>query len=457
MKDVITVVGAGYVGLTAASVIASAGYKTNLIDVDERKIEIIKRGRSHFFEAGLDKLVKSGIDSENLIPTTEFDSLKETDILFSCVGTPDREDGSSNLDYIFQVADKVAHISSGEIIYVQKSTVPVGTGKKIKKYIASKNSDLKVKYVSNPEFLREGSAVYDTIFFDRLVIGGEDLEAMSKVEKVFKDVDEWAKKYESNGYGDYVLYASHPDDSGLPFEEKTIKINIESAELVKVTSNAFLALKISFANNIAKVADKTGANVKEVFDAVGMDRRINRSFLYPGLGWGGGCFPKDVSGLTKAGEELGLNMKILKEAYEENRSMVDYVADRVISISPKNKEVGILGLSFKPGTSDVRKSPAIALVKKLLDKGFKVTVNDPEAFEEAKHELGESVIYEDDPKKVIENHEIVVIATDWKVYKDTDWSKINRSKLKYVLDARNCSDKKDVESNGLEYIGIGVN
>jgi len=462
-KDLtISIVGTGYVGLTSAAVLANAGYKVFTVDVDPKKIEVIKSGKSYFFEAGLDEFVGNAIKSGNLYPTLSYEeSIPESDIVFSCVGTPDREDGSTNLDFIFQAADSVAKYAKKGVIMVQKSTVPAGTGRKVIARMKTVNPELDFAYVSNPEFLREGSALFDTLNMDRIVVGSDDKEALEKVVSVFDEVDEFSRSIDHSKYNDYATaYVSKVGNyAKAPFEERVYKMGLESAELVKVSANAFLALKISFANSIAKLADQAGAEITEVMDGVGSDFRIGRAFLYAGLGWGGGCFPKDVSGLIAVAKEYGIGMPIMEAAVTENFSMTDYAIGKfkkLVNGNISKMKVAVLGLSFKPGTSDVRKSPAIRLTNALVKEGVAVVAYDPQAMEEAKHDTDPSVGMVGSIETCIHDADAVFLATDWKEFSAFDWNKAKTlMKGDIVVDTRNFLDPKMIKEAGLRYIGIG--
>lgn len=460
-KPIISIVGTGYVGLTSAAVLANAGFKVFAVDVDSKKIEAIKQGRSHFFEGGLDSFVSKGVDSGNLIPTLAFEEgIPQSDIVFSCVGTPDKADGSPNLEYIYSAAESIAKNAKNGIIIVQKSTVPVGTGRKLIEHISKIAPKLQYSYVSNPEFLREGSALFDTLNMDRVVVGSDDKAALDRVVEVFTAVNDFAHSVDYSEFNDYRLnnVAKIAPFSEIPFVERTFKMRLESAELVKVSANAFLALKISFANSIAKLAEKTDADIVEVMNGVGSDFRIGRAFLYAGLGWGGGCFPKDVSGLISVAKSYGVSLPIMSAAVEENQSMVNHVVRKIKDsnggISGMN--IAVLGLSFKPGTSDVRKSQSIKLVNKLFEEGAVVKAFDPQAMEEAKESLNGNVKLTGSIAECVKDSDAVVIATDWNEFKEHDWKseKINiRGDI--FVDARNCLNARDLIEAGFEYMGIG--
>lgn len=461
-KKNITIVGTGYVGLTTAVMLANAGYKVFTLDIDQKKIDVVKTGKSYFYEPSLDIFVEKAIKSGNLIPTTSYkEAIPSTDIVLSCVGTPDREDGSSNLDYIFAAAESVVTNTKKDLIYVQKSTVPVGTGKSLLKFMKGKNAKVTMHYVSNPEFLAESTAVFDTLFFDRLVVGADNEEARKIVVNIFKDLDSYAKGLEDQHFGDYIgTYKnfSKKDLFSKTFEEKVISTNIESAELIKVTANAFLALKISFANSIAKLADVSGANISQVMDGVGSDIRIGRSFLYAGLGWGGGCFPKDVHGLIHTAKEHGVELSIMNKAVDVNNSMVPYTFNKLkkLKLDKKSDFVTVLGLSFKAGTSDVRKSQSIKLANYIREKGYKVVAYDPHAMEEAKELLNKQITLKQTIEEAIDGTSCVILATEWKEFINFNWE-INSKlfKKKNIIDARNKLNQSQLTKQGFVYCGIG--
>ena len=347
MQDsTLTVLGAGYVGLTTAALLAHAGYTVYVVEPNPKRLDVIKQGRSFFFEEGLDPVIAAGIEKGTLIPTDSYEaSVPNSRVVFSCVGTPDHPDGSSNLTYVFSAAKEAAKYLSDGAVYVQKSTVPVGTGTRIEELF--KELGKKIEYVSNPEFLREGTALFDTLCFDRVVVGGRHKEAVERTLNIYRNIETY--KHEIAGLANITL---------KEVEGKYIAANLNSAELIKVTSNAFLALKISFANSIAKLADQVDADVVEVMDAVGADARIGRAFLNAGRGYGGGCFPKDVSGLIMSGLEHGVDLEIMTAAQEVNTSMAGYIVEKLrdaLDGDLAGKKVAVLGLAFKAGTSDVRR------------------------------------------------------------------------------------------------------
>lgn len=461
-KPTISIVGTGYVGLSTAVVLANSGYKVFTIDIDQKKIDIIKSGKSFFYEIGMDELIQKALKEKTLIPTTDFsEAIPTSDVIFSCVGTPDRPDGSPNLDYIYDSAASVVKYATKPFVFVQKSTVPVGTAANLIKKMQELNSnDLEFSYISNPEFLREGSALYDTLNMDRIVLGGVDEFAVKQIAEIYKSVDEYAKKFNLDAVSQF---AKDNNPAARPFGEKSfedrvVTTSLESAELIKVSANAFLALKISFANEIALLCDKSGADVTEVMNGVGMDHRIGKAFLYAGRGYGGGCFPKDVKGLISVGDQHGIDMTITKAAFELNHNMPGYIIKKAINKFGgfKGKSVAVLGLAFKTGTSDTRKSPGIKLAHEALLAGACVTVYDPEAMEEAEPLMDNQIIRAHSLEAAIKDADIIVLATPWgELIKYPLSGYKNLMRGNFIIDAVNALKPKDVADAGFEYVGVG--
>lgn len=447
-QKTITILGAGYVGLTTASLFAHAGYKVYVVEPNKDRLDIIKSGRSWFFEDGIDPIIQEAIEKGTLIPTDSYDqSVSSSSVVFSCVGTPDNPDGSSNLTYVFAAAKEAARHMQPGTTYVQKSTVPVGTGQKIQATFAKLNKQ--IDYVSNPEFLREGTAVYDTLYFDRVVAGSDSQAATDKVLDMYRDIE---------NFRDHIARIGNIQPSAR--KDLYIATSLNSAELIKVTSNAFLALKISFANSIAKLADKTDADITEVMNAVGADERIGRAFLNAGRGYGGGCFPKDVSGLIASGLEYGVDLDIMQIAQAVNQSMPGYIIDNLQdalgSGSLKSKKVAVLGLAFKSGTSDVRKSPGINIANSLYIAGAVVQTYDPQARDEAAEDLVEGIAQCDSIEAAVANCDAVIIATEWQEltkYPATKYKDLMKGTV--LVDAVNQYSKEEAVDADLTYIGVG--
>ena len=445
-ESTITVLGAGYVGLTSAVLFAHAGYKVYLVEPLEKRLKIIKSGKSFFYEKGINELLEPAINDKRLIPTDNYAvCIPESDIVFSCVGTPDNPDGSSNLSYVFSAAEQTATHAKPGLIYVQKSTVPVGTGEKIEQLFVEKKVD--VSYVSNPEFLRESTAINDTLYFDRVVAGGTNTKAVQSVLDVYHQLE------------------SRRDDiadlAGIDRVKQTgqyIATTRNSAELVKVASNAFLALKISFANSIEKLADAADADINQVMDAVGADPRIGRAFLNAGRGYGGGCFPKDVSGLISSALSYGVDLEIMQEAQNENDSMPGYIIGKLenaINGSLEGKRIAVLGLAFKAGTSDVRKSPGIKMCNLLHNHGTIVTAYDPQANEEAREDLDKGVMLHGTIDSAIKDVDAIIIATDWPEFLHYPLDDYRSNHAIIFVDAVNRFSPTEVKTAGFTYIGVG--
>lgn len=446
-KTTVTIIGTGYVGLTTAVLFAQAGFKTYALDIDEGRLDSIRSGKSFFYEEGLDPLINESVNNGSLIPTNSYGvCIPESQFVFSCVGTPDKPDGSTNLDFIFQAAMSALDNMNAESVYVQKSTVPVGTGRKIEKlFLDAKKT---IRYVSNPEFLREGSALGDSLYGDRMVFGGDNKEAVKAVRQLYEVT--LGKRSEIMS----LARLSVIND----VETRYIETSLESAELIKVTANAFLALKISFANSIAKLADQTNADILEVMDAVGADKRIGGAFLNAGRGYGGGCFPKDVSGLISSAAKHGVDLAIMTAVSDVNASMPKYIANKLLHEfgSLGHKKIAVLGLSFKTGTSDARRSPGVALANILAHEGGLVKVFDPQANEEAASDLRREILLTDSIDEAIKGCDAVCIATDWNEFKEYNLETYAQLTRKCVfVDCMNVFDAKKVRSTGMKYIGVG--
>lgn len=446
-ENTITVLGAGYVGLTTAALLAHAGYKVYLIEPNPERLRVIKTGKSFFFEDGLDPVIKLAIESKTLIPTDSYETaIAKSSVVFSCVGTPDNPDGSSNLTYVYSAAEETAKYAQPGLVYAQKSTVPVGTGTKIEKLF--KKLDKKIDYVSNPEFLREGTALYDTLFFDRVVVGGRSKSAVNAVMDIYMDLEQ---------FREHIAHIARVPLGARG--DQYIATTLNSAELIKVTSNAFLALKISFANSIALLADKSDADVVEVMDAVGADNRIGRAFLNAGRGYGGGCFPKDVSGLISSALDYGVDLEIMQAAQKQNELMPGYIVDKLqdaIDGTLTGTTVAVLGLSFKAGTSDIRRSPGVAIANKLVLAGATVHTYDPEAMEEAAPDLQPGIKQYESLKDTVAGVDVVMITTEWPEilnFEASDYKALMKGDI--LFDAVNQYNALTASSAGLQYIGVG--
>lgn len=444
-RPTVTILGCGYVGVTTAVVLANCGFNVYAIEPNPSRAEVLKSGKSFFYEAGVDPLLQRAMQNNTLIIADSYEqAIPTSSVVFSCVGTPDNADGSSNLSYVFASAESAAKVMKPGTIFAQKSTVPVGTGARLEQLFKEQGAD--VRYVSNPEFLSESTAIRDTLWFDRSVAGSDDKEAAQQVLDLYKVVEEHE--------AEIGKLAQIEAPTQVP-QSKYISTTRNSAELIKVSSNAFLALKISFANSIAKLADKAGADIIEIMDGVGADRRIGRAFLNAGRGYGGGCFPKDVSGLIRTAEEYGVDMEIMRAATEVNESMPHYIitkAEKALGEPLAGKTVAVLGLAFKPGTSDVRRSPAIAIANTLAEQGAHVQAYDPQAMEEAKEELDPNIHLAKTMESALQNAICVVIATDWTEFRNLDVSKLLTVRI--VVDTMNSLERRS--QTPVHYIGVGV-
>jgi len=431
----LTVVGTGYVGLVTGTCFADLGNHVICVDKDKSKIDTLTKGHIPIYEPGLQELVAKSRSKGRLEFTTDMKkAVTNSEVIFICVGTPPREDGSADLSNIANVSREVAkHMNSYKLI-VEKSTVPVETGEWVKRTIktfASKNKKEGVEFdiASNPEFLREGSAISDFMNPDRIVLGVEN----KKAHKILK------KLYES-------------------FDAPILVTDIKGAEIIKHASNSFLATKISFINAVANVCEKVGTDVEEVARGIGLDRRINMHFLKAGPGFGGFCFPKDLKAFIHIAESLGCKIDLLKEVEKINEDQKNVVLKKIKSLvkNIKGKTITVLGLSFKPNTDDIRVSPSIFLVKKLLSKNANIKVYDPRAMGKAKSELKNRVQYAKDVYEAAKSSDCLLIMTEWDEFKKMNLSKIKKTmRNPNVMDARNIYNPEDMKRLGFSYRAIG--
>ncbi len=428
---IITFVGHGYVGLVTASVFAELGNTVWVIGHTKEKIENLKKGIIPIYEPRLQELVKRNIKANRLHFTLEYkDAIPNSEVVFIAVGTPPKENGEADLGAVFSVAEKIAKNLDGYTVVVTKSTVPVGTNRKVKEIIESKkNAKVTFDVASAPEFLREGQAISDTLHPDRIVIGTESKKAESLLVNLHQPID-----------GSVVL------------------TNIETAEMIKYAANAFLATKISFANAIAHISELTGADGLEALKAVGLDKRVGSSFLSPGAGYGGSCFPKDVKALIAISKKYGYDFSLLKDVEKINKDAVLGIIEKAKKMTNSNlsdKTVGILGLSFKPDTDDMRDAPSIEIIQTLLGLGAKIKAYDPVSMENAKRIL-KNVSFSEDAYEAIKDCDIIIILTEWNEFRQLDLAKIkNNMKSPVILDGRNIYDPKTLRDLGFTYQGVG--
>jgi UDPglucose 6-dehydrogenase len=430
----IAVVGSGYVGLVTGACLADFGMTVTCVDKDDRKIAMLERGEIPIYEPGLDALVAKNVKEGRLRFTTVLkDAVEKALAVFIAVGTPPREDGSADLTYVVQVAEAIADFMNGYKVVVTKSTVPIGTGQLIEKTIKERNGRYPFSVVSNPEFLREGSAIGDFMRPDRVVIGARDPQAIA----IMKDI-----------YAPLYLIET-------PF----VITNVESSEMIKYASNAFLATKITFINEVARICEKLGADVHHVAKGMGLDGRIGPKFLHPGPGYGGSCFPKDTKAVTEIARNAGCPFEIVETVVKVNEdiklSMVDKIRE-ACGGSVKGLRIGVLGLAFKPETDDMREAPALPIIEQLVEEGAEIRSYDPAAVENARELLPAAVQYAHDAYEVAEGSECLVIMTEWNQFRSLDLERM-RALLRrpLVIDLRNVYDPHKMREAGFEYYSVG--
>lgn len=429
----ISVIGTGYVGLVTGATFAEFGVNSICMDVNSERIERLKKGEVPFYEPGLAELVSKGIREQRLSFTTNIaQAVERALVIFIAVGTPSREDGSADLSFVEEVGRGIARNMTGYKVIVTKSTVPVGTGQKLREVIAAnQRSPLEFDVVSNPEFLREGSAIEDFLRPNRVVIGADSAQAIAIMKDLYRPL--------------YLI------------ETPFVITNIPTAEMIKYASNAFLAVKISFINEIATVCEKIGADVQVTAKAMGLDHRIGNKFLHAGPGFGGSCFPKDVLALIQTGERVGYALKIVRAAADVNaqqrQRMIQKIRDTVGEL--KGKTIGMLGLSFKPNTDDLRESPALSIAEQLIQEGAVIRAYDPAALTEASQMLP-SLIPCADAYQAAEDADAVVLATEWNQFRNLDLDRLKTSLRHPVfIDLRNVYEPDRLIAHGFTYRGVG--
>ena len=445
----ISVIGCGYVGLVTGACLAGIGHRVVCTDNDESKIATLQAGQLPIFEPHLDALVDRSRKAGRLRFTGDVaDCINAGEAIFICVGTPPLETGEADLSAIDRVARTIATVAKAPKLVVEKSTVPVQTGQQLKQALAiyGRNSGVTFRVASNPEFLREGTAVGDFLHPDRIVVGVEEAAAERQLREIYRPVLE-------GGFECPVHAGKCPAGSPSQFLVTTIN----SAELIKHASNSFLAMKISYANLIADLCERLGANVDEVTRAVGLDPRIGPHFLRPGLGFGGFCLPKDIQAFIHLGEKAGVDFAMLKEAERINKQRVDAFLEKLRRALwvLKEKQIGVLGLAFKPDTDDIRFAPAIELIRRLLAERAQVCAYDPQAIEKTRAVFSE-VRYAKDGYEVAEQADALLITTEWKEFRELDWRRIFKSMARpLVLDGRNLLDPARMKEIGFEYHSVG--
>jgi UDPglucose 6-dehydrogenase len=423
------VIGHGYVGLVTACVFADLGNDVWVVGHTPEKLEKLSRGNPLIYEPGLEELLKKNLEASRIHFTSNYhDAVTKASVVFIGVGTPPQKSGEADLSAVLSVAKEIGkNLSKGHTVVSCKSTVPVGTNKKVHEIIRSNAQvGVNVDIASCPEFLREGTALQDTRHPDRVVIGSESKRAID------------------------VLLELH-----RPIEGERIITDLASAELIKYSSNAMLATKISFANMIAQIAEKAGGNVEEILNAVGLDRRIGRSFLYPGVGYGGSCLPKDVKALIHTGTALGVNMGLLTEVERMNVDSREHILRKLLR-HKGIKKVAIWGLSFKPDTDDIREAPSLHIIPHLLKKGYKVSVYDPEAMSNVQKIFGDSITYAPSVQEAAKGADALLILTEWNEFKQIDLTEVkNLLASPVIIDGRNLYDPTTMNQMGFDYSSVG--
>lgn len=440
----IGVVGTGYVGLVQGVIMSEFGMEVTCMDVIEEKIHMLQEGKVPIYEPGLKELMDKNVEAGRLKFSTDMKFTTEnSDVIFIAVGTPPKDDGSADLTYVLQVAESIAKYMNGYKVIVDKSTVPVGTGKLVRetvqKTLKSREADYAFDVVSNPEFLREGKAVSDCLTPDRVVIGAESEKAKAIMKKVYD-----------------VLYINQ-----TPF----LFTNIETAELIKYASNAFLAVKISYINEMALLAEKVGANIQEIARGMGMDGRISPKFLHAGPGYGGSCFPKDTRAIADIARKHGEEFKVVEAAIEANEKQKRKMVEKITVILEesgqlKGKKIAILGLSFKPDTDDMREAPAIDIINGLVENGAEIQAYCPQGIKEAKWRLEnikDSIIYTNNEYEAAEGVDAVVLMTEWHQFRGMDLNRIKENmRGQYFFDLRNVYSKSDEIKSLFKYFSVGI-
>lgn len=429
----IAVVGTGYVGLVTGTCLAETGNKVICVDIDEAKVEKMRNGVVPIYEPHLDVLFDRNIKAGRLKFTTDLgEAVHPADIIFLALPTPPGEDGSADLSYVLGVADDLGKMIRDYKVIVDKSTVPVGTADKVTAAVAA-NAQVDFDVVSNPEFLREGFAVDDFMKPDRIVVGCSTDRAKDLMENLYKP---------------YVR-------QGNPI----IFMDEKSAELTKYAANSFLATKITFMNEIANFCERVGADVDKVRIGIGTDTRIGKRFLFPGIGYGGSCFPKDVQALAKSGREYGYDFRILESVMSVNEQQKVVIVPKVLDFfggNLKGKKIGMWGLAFKPDTDDIREAPSLYIIDKLTEAGAEITAFDPEAMDNVRGLIGDKIKYADDQYAAVEGADAIVICTEWSVFRNPDFSEVEEKVgEKVIFDGRNLYDLDEMRERGYFYSSIG--
>ena len=434
----IAIVGTGYVGLVTGTCFAEIGVNVTCVDTNSEKIESLQKGVIPIYENGLEEMVLRNVKAKRLKFTTSLEScLNDVEVIFSAVGTPPDEDGSADLSYVLEVARTIGRHMNQYKLVVTKSTVPVGTARRVRAAIQEeldkRGVTIEFDVASNPEFLKEGNAISDFMSPDRVVVGVESARAEKLMSKLYKP-------FLLNNF-------------------RVIFMDIPSAEMTKYAANSMLATRISFMNDIANLCELVGADVNMVRSGIGSDTRIGRKFLYPGIGYGGSCFPKDVKALIKTAEQNGYTMRVLRAVEEVNEAQKSVLFDKLMKQfngELKGKTIALWGLAFKPETDDMREAPGLVLIDKLLRAGCQVRAYDPAAMDECKRRIGDVIYYARDMYDAVLDADVLMLITEWKEFRLPSWAVVKKTmNQQIVLDGRNIYDKKEMEELGFIYSCIG--
>ena len=434
----ITIVGTGYVGLVTGTCFAEVGIDVTCVDIDQVKIENLKKGISPIYEPGLDAMIERNVSKNRLSFTTDLSTcFEDTEVIFSAVGTPPDDDGSADMKYVLEVARTVGQYMKAYILIVTKSTVPVGTAKRVRDTIQEeldkRGVNIPFDVASNPEFLKEGDAINDFMKPDRIVVGVESEKAEDIMRRLYKP-------FTLNG---------HP----------VIFMDVPSAEMTKYAANAMLATKISFMNDIANLCEIIGADVNMVRKGIGSDSRIGHKFIYPGIGYGGSCFPKDVKALIRTAEMVGYPLRVLKAVEDVNDDQKSVLFNKFATFFAgdiEGKTVALWGLSFKPQTDDMREAPSLVLIEKLLNAGCKVRAYDPVSMPETQRRIGDKISYAKDAYDTLVDADCLFLITEWTEFRFPSWNVVKKLlRTPVVFDGRNIYDQADLSAAGLKHLGIG--
>jgi UDPglucose 6-dehydrogenase len=451
----VAIVGTGYVGITTGAALAYLGHEVACLDCDHQKVDMLRQGASPIYEPNLEALMCLA-QSRLRFTTNPAEAIPGADVVFIAVGTPQGSDGNPDLSYVRSAAMDVGeHMGEGFTVVVNKSTVPIGSGNWVESLVReafeARNGHRPkgcFAVASNPEFLREGSALHDTLYTDRVVIGSDNQRALEHLYALYKPIVE----------------QTFPSPNFLPRPEglsavPLITTNLASAELIKYASNAFLSTKISFVNEISQLAEKVGADITQIAKGMGLDARIGSRFLQAGIGWGGSCFGKDTAALVATAKEYGLTMPIVQAAREVNYRQRDRVLEKLLGELKilKGRTVGLLGLAFKPNTDDLRDAPALDIARRLIDRGVKVRAHDPIAMDRAKRECGDlPIAFVQNAGKLAEEADALVLVTEWPQYRELAWGDLAAAmRTPLMLDGRNFLERDVLEHAGFRYLGMG--